>query len=276
MKHTTSLSTGKEKPTGPACAHGQGGKPRKAGPAQACQLGGENGGPAQAGTMEVHTTTHLKGQTHECRSVDAQHRLQAHRAGGCCAETTADERCSTTPTVFVTRTAGRHREAAALQQHVCGCWAHMGDTAKHSEPGAAAGPATQRANAASRVASALRIHNPLGGLFGNWGLSGQLGPNLAPVITQVFSANNAGAKPLNGYALLNRHATRFPVADGSGRNVQLFSHNRAAAKVAGGPVKRVLAWNDGKRIDLHSRILTRGVFIGQHHMFTQPVFNAAT
>ena len=156
---------GREKPTGPACAHGKGGKPRKAGPAQACQRGGERGS-------------------------------QRHGSGG--------------------------------------------------------------------------------GLFGNWGVRSQLWPDLAPVITQVFAANNAGAKPLNGYALLNRHATRFPVADGSGRNVQLFSHDRAPAKVAGGPVKRVLAWNDGKRIDLHSRILTRGVFIGQHHMFTQPVFNAAT
>lgn len=193
---------GREKPTGPACAHGQGGKPRKAGPAQACQRGGENGGPAQAGTMEVHTTTHLKGQTHECRSVDAQHRLQAHRAGGCCAETTADERCSTTPTVFVTRTAWRHREAAALQQHVCGCWAHMGDTAKHSEPGAAAGPATQRANAASRVASALRIHNPLGGLFGNWGVRSQLGPDALPVVGKhLLARHGALGELLDGCAV---------------------------------------------------------------------------
>jgi hypothetical protein len=74
---------------------------------------------------------------------------------------------------------------------------------------------------------------------------GQFGPKLRPVVTEVFTANNTGAKPLYGHALLNRHAARFPVANGSGRNVQLLSHDKAPAKVAGGPVKRVLAWNDG-------------------------------
>ena len=115
----------------------------------------------------------------------------------------------------------------------------------------------------------------LDGLRGGIGGIGQLGPNAPPVVPQITSSDNTRAQALDRDTMLNRYTAGLPVTNGCRGYIELFRHQLTTAQVARRTVQRVLSWDDGEWIDLHACILTRRVFIGQHHMFTHRVFNPA-
>lgn len=97
--------------------------------------------------------------------------------------------------------------------------------------------------------------------------------NLPIVWAQLTSSNHRFTQFFDSGAILKRHTTGFPIADGTYRDVKALSKNFTPTDHARNCVDRVLT---SHLVDLdcfHGLTLTRFVFTDQHHVMTLNVFN---